>query len=284
VPQAEIRSNDSAAVPANPAPPAAVESTAVEPTATKPKLSQAARKLEAKAPAANEPAATKSELTQGAPKLEADAPAAIAAAPAPARSESLPEAPAAAAAELERSATLVGLAAPAQDSVAPAAALAVPPTPALSARRADAPALPRQRTELSVAGAQALIQKGPSAAAGSLADVRRAIAAQPERWTWRLGADTPRAMTNELQAWLARLDAAAGVALNSAAPQTPNAAVNATQTLHLIRDSQLHSSLNWDDGTLQMIGTGGTQVSRRAGLAPQTARELDAALAQIAAR
>ena len=265
-PQAPLRSNDSA-----PAPTAATAPAR---------------------PAPAEPVAAKSKLARPLQKSEAEAPAPVLveSAPAPARREAAAETPAAAAAEARPTGAVLAQAAPALDAATAesrAATAAATPAPVAPARQADAAA--RQRAALSDTGAQALAPKSAGAALASLADLRAAIAARPGRWSWQFGTHAPRAMTDELQAWLARLDAAASVA--SAGAASAGAALSSSgvaeqtgATLQLLRDSQPHSSVRWSVDAVQIVVVGTAQVSQRAGLAPQIARELDAELAQIAAR
>ena len=185
---------------------------------------------------------------------------------------------------------MVAQAAPALDAAtaeSPAVPVSATPAPVAPARRADASA--RQRAALSDAGAQALAAKSGGAALAALADLRAAIAARPGRWSWQVGTHAPRAMTDEVQAWLARLDAAAGAAAAGAAsagaaPSSSGAADKTGATLHLLRDSQPYCSVHWSVDAVQMVVVGSAQVWQRAGLAPEIARALDAELAQIAPR
>mgnify|MGYP007054665665 CR=1 FL=1 len=209
--------------------------------------------------------------------------------PAPTRSKASADASAAGAGETRLAEAVIAKTAPTQD-----AALEGTRSLAAPATSATAPAMPRadarDRAEPSAANklatAQARKSTAPLAAAalGSLADVRAAIAAQPDRWAWQMGANPPRAMTGELQAWLARLDAASGAALGSAALPGSDTAQVGGATLHLVRDSQPHSSIHFGTDAVQVVGARGAQSQRRPGLAPQTARELAEELAQIAAR
>ena len=257
-PQAPLRPNDSAPA---------------EPVVAKSKLARPLQKSEAKAP--------ERVLVESAP-APAPAPAPT---PTPARGEAAPEAPAAAAAEARQAGAVVAQAAPALDAAtaeSPAVPVSATPAPVAPARRADASA--RQRAALSDAGAQALAAKSGGAALASLADLRAAIAARPGRWSWQVGTHAPRAMTDEVQAWLARLDAAAGAASAGAAPSSSGAADKTGATLHLLRDSQPYCSVHWSVDAVQMAVVGSAQVWQRAGLAPEIARALDVELAQIAPR
>ncbi len=235
------------------------------------------------------------------------------AAQAPLRSNDSPAAPTAATAPAETVVTQPKFETPAQDLEArvpavakkartqDAAIAATPSPPALAtpalvttARRADAPV--RERAELAAASVAAPVQShnqalsksaAPSsvAALASLAEVRAAIAAQPDHWTWQLDAEPrPRAMTPELQLWLARLDAAAGAALGSSTLPAPSTAEDTGATLHLLRDAVPHSSVHWGTEAVRVVAARGTPTQRRPGPPPQTARELAAELAQIAAR
>ncbi|MEQ1806168.1 MAG: hypothetical protein ABL900_12410 [Burkholderiaceae bacterium] len=297
--EAPLRSSDSSAAPA-------VATAPGEPAVAKPKLAKPVQEIEAKARAVAAPRAAAEPAPAPSPAISpepatarAPAPAAapaIARGPAPTRSEVSAEAPMAGGAETRQAAAVIAKTALKQDAAA--AGIASPPAPATpalgsAARRADAAV--RERAELSSATAAAPVpalnqalnkSAAPAAAAApaSLADVRAAIAAQPDRWTWQLGAQPPRAMTAELQAWLARLDAAAGTALGGPVPPESSAAQSESATLHLLRDARAHCSIHWGTEAVQLVSAGGAQAHRRAGLPPQTSRELAAELAQIAAR
>ncbi len=129
------------------------------------------------------------------------------------------------------------------------------------------------------------------APATALADLRRSIAAQPQRWSWRPGDGlsggfgagqrdspqdgTPRPMSPELQDWLARLDA-----VSMPERSTPSAATPAA--LHLLRDARPHSTLHWGANSVQWVETGAPGTAWRAALPGSVMLELQAALAQLA--
>ncbi len=283
--EAPLWSKDSPAAPV----PAMVPAETVE---AKSKLARPAQEVDARAPVVLAERTARQSAPVPAPAVAPGPAPAPTPAPSPAkargpastRNEASAEAPAAGAGEARQPASVLAKAAPTQDAAA--AGVSSPPAPAAAARRADAPV--RERAELSAARtatpAPALKAAVPSAspAPASLAEVRAAISAQPERWTWQLGAQPPRAMTGELQAWLARLDATAGAALGGAALPESRAAQSAT--LHLLRDAQPHSSVLWGVDAVQVLSVGSAPASPRPGLAPHAARELAEELAQIAAR
>lgn len=270
----------------SPAAPVAATVPAETPEAES-KLARPVQEVDARAPVVLAERSARRSAPAPAP---APAPSpAMARGPASTRNEASAEAPAAGAGEARQAASVLAKAALTQDAAATGVSsppALETPAPAAATRRADAAV--RERAELSAARtatpAPALKAAVPSASAApaSLAEVRAAISAQPERWTWQLGAQPPRAMTGELQAWLARLDAAAGTALGGAALPESRAAQSAT--LQLLRDAQPHSSVLWGVDAVQLLSVGGAPASLRPGLAPQTARELAAELAQIAAR
>ena len=120
-----------------------------------------------------------------------------------------------------------------------------------------------------------------SAPAEMLADLRSRIAAQPQRWTWRLGQGEARAVDAPLLDWLTRLEAAAGADLQDAAPA--EALANAGPLiLHLLRDAQLRGSVQLGPDAVRIVVIGAPPQARRAGLAPHTARDLEEELTRLA--
>ncbi len=224
VPQAQDRSNDAAAQRARATPSAA---PAPQPAAAVERESaRLPAKAEARATAANKPGAVLRESASRGAADPAPAPAieSAAAEPDPARQRSdnsvrtataeparraaavaeTPAAPLAAPPQLSAGGAALGAA---QDRATAEGAGAAPS--ALASARPEARAM--ARSEPAAARAKAALQAAPSLAVGTpLAPLREAIAAQPERWTWRRSAEAPRAMSSEFQAWLAQLDAAAG--------------------------------------------------------------------------
>jgi hypothetical protein len=118
-------------------------------------------------------------------------------------------------------------------ATAPAAAAMPPPAPGVAstdntqAGVADQPAKSRPVDETrrlravapaaeatsSQGGAPAkldALRQSPAAAAPTLAQLRRAIAAEPARWAWQRDGGAPQALNDAVRNWLARLDADAG--------------------------------------------------------------------------
>jgi hypothetical protein len=218
----------------------------------------AAADADAAAPVQAAPPATAPALAKAAPQAAAPAPA-----PAPA--------PAAAAEPAPTSALAVPPAAALERSIAP-------PRPAAPAPEGD-----RLRSMARVEPRAAVA--GPNAPAGALARLREQIAAQPQRWSWRWSDAPARPADAALQAWLARLDAAASaeataeVTAEATAERAAEIAADradAAITLELLRDGAPHSTLQLGTASVRFGGAGGAPL--RLVLRAEAAAELKAAL------
>ena len=119
----------------------------------------------------------------------------------------------------------------------------------------------------------------PPALADPLARLRSAVAAQPGAWTWQRGSGSEQPMNDAVQGWLAQLDDATRVRWQ-AVPGAPES--GATQTLRLLRDGRLQSTMRIDTTGVQVEPAGTAAVARRAPLPATDAAALAAALERAA--
>lgn len=168
------------------------------------------------------------------------------------------------------------------EPVAPSARAAAQLSKAQDSPRGHADLAMEQRTAgPASAAATTRPLRARSAPVPALAELRSRIATDPQRWTWRLGPGDTRAVDAPLLDWLTRLEAAAGVELDDAAALA-GLANPGLLTLHLLRDAQLQGSVQFEPDALRIVIPGAAPQTRRAGLAPPTARAFEVELTQLA--
>jgi len=104
------------------------------------------------------------------------------------------------------------------------------------------------------------------------------VASTPGAWSWRRDGGRELPMNDAVQAWLGRLDDAT----RSGWQAGPAVAGSATQTLRLLRDGRLHTTLQIETGgvRLETAAQAGTTSVPRAPLPAATVEALAAALEQ----
>ena len=130
--------------------------------------------------------------------------------------------------------------------------------------------------------------KRGSSASDGLAALRGEIAAQPERWAWRVNASAQRAMSPALQDWLSKLAAASAAAPSGAAllHKAPTGASAASVTLHLDHDGEPRWALSlfvqhWSLNAPNAAGTAAA-TARTGPLDQQSSATLTATLRELA--
>ena len=186
---------------------------------------------------------------------------------------------------------------PARREATEALADAAPP---LAQARAQAPAPPAQAALAApapmAAGAAAPIVTAEAPAklsarsrearhaappAPLLTELRAAIRTEPQRWSWQRGAGAEQPMTAALRAWLVRLGdggAADTLAPASASPSPSPSPSAPTTELRLLRDGQLHTTLELGSASLRVTPADARRAPLQTALSPQAAAELKASL------
>ncbi len=169
---------------------------------------------------------------------------------------------------------------------APAVAVVPVPEPALELqRRRDAPSVARASADNAPAGAAAGALRAAPALKSSLAEsapgptlaaLRRALASEPQRWTWQRGDAGARAIDERVEAWLAQLDAATAAHWQRVLPaQTPAMERAAPLAeLRLLRDGQLLHVWRLESGSVRWTAAG---IEHAAPLDPAALQALDQA-------
>jgi hypothetical protein len=127
----------------------------------------------------------------------------------------------------------------------------------------------------------------PQAVENPVPRLRAAVAAWPDVWTWQRGAGIEQPMNAALQAWLAQLDDATRSRWQAAPSSARSAASGSSQTLRLLRNGRLHSTVRIEAGAVRVESAGepgdaASGVPRAAALPAGAAAALRSALEQAA--
>jgi hypothetical protein len=138
----------------------------------------------------------------------------------------------------------------------PPAAPPAPVTMAPELRMAKpAPAPSRAREQSEFASSSELQKSARSLAAPAPADIaelRRSLASEPQRWTWQRGAGSPQPANERLRNWLAQVDAAIPARWQQSRTGALGAAASAPTELRLWRDGRLAATLHLGGGMLRL--------------------------------